>query len=75
MTVDTKAHFVRIILWIASIVAVAWPLQLLRTEIGNVAYVSIATIILYSSHWLGNSISKRICKARNAHDNTKSRAL
>ena len=66
MTAETKAYIVRVVLWLASIVLVAWPLHLARPVIGDIAYVAGAVFILGGCYWLGLIISKHIGKAREA---------
>ena len=66
MTVETKAYIVRAVLWLASIVLVAWPLHLARPAIGDVAYVAGAAVILGGCYWLGLVITKHMDKGRDA---------
>ncbi|WP_149195600.1 hypothetical protein [Luteimonas suaedae] len=64
MTVQTKKYVVRLALWLAAIVVVAWPLHLARSEIGNIAYIASAAVVLAGCYWLGILITKHIGKAR-----------
>jgi hypothetical protein len=62
MTVETKAYIVRVALYFASIVLVAWPLHLARPAIGDIAYVAGAAVILGAFYWLGLVITKHMTK-------------
>lgn len=64
MIVETKAYVVRIVLWLVSIILVAWPLHLARPAIGDVAYVAVAAVILSGCYWFGFVITKHMSKAR-----------
>ena len=64
MTFDTKTYIVRAVLWIASIVVVAWPLHLARPAIGDMAYLASCALVLGSFYWVGLVITKRMGKAR-----------
>lgn len=62
MTVETKTYIVRIALWTAAIVVVAWPLHLARPEIGDIGYVVSSAIVLGGCYWLGLIITKHMVK-------------
>lgn len=64
MAVKTKTYIVRLVLWIAAIAIVSWPLYLARLEIGDIAYVAAAAMVLLGCHWLGLFITKRMDQAR-----------
>ena len=64
MTIETKAYIVRAVLWIASILVVAWPLHLARPAIGDIAYVASCAIVLGSFYWLGVVVTRRMGKSR-----------
>ena len=63
MTAGTKIYIARLSFWLAAIVLVAWPLHLARPEIGDVAYVTIAAIVLGASYWLGAVVAKHMAKS------------
>jgi hypothetical protein len=64
MTVETRTYIVRLLLWLAAIVVVAWPLHLARPEIGDVAYVAGAALVLGVCYGLGQLISWRMINAQ-----------
>ena len=64
MTVETKTYIVRVVLWIASIFVVAWPLHLARPATGDIAYVAGCATVLGGFYWLGLIITKRMGKVR-----------
>lgn len=64
MTVETKIYLVRLMFWLLAIVVVAWPLHLARPEIGDVAYVVGAALVLGACYGLGQQVSKHIVKAQ-----------
>ena len=67
MTIQTtNAYIIRVTLWIASIVVVAWPLHLARPAIGDIAYVVGSAIVLGGCYWLGLVISRRADKSHQA---------
>lgn len=60
MTVETKTYIIRATLWAVSIVIVAWPLHLVRLEMGDMAYIAISAATLGGCYWLGRIVTKRM---------------
>ena len=59
------AYAVRYLFWFGSILVVSWPLRRYRQELGEVAYVGSAFLILGLFFVLGLAASKLILKENN----------
>ena len=53
------ASSIRWIIWLVTILVVAWPLHLLRPEIGDLAYVVACAVVLIGGYLLGRHIANR----------------
>jgi hypothetical protein len=62
LPVERRVYYVRVILFFVAIVVVAWPLELYRKAIGEVAYVAAAALILALFFGLGLLAAKLMFK-------------
>jgi hypothetical protein len=60
---DSKAYYIRLLFWIAAIFIVARPLRSVRSEIGDIAYVVGALLVLVVCHLVGRMVANRVLKA------------
>ena len=60
MSSFSKSYAARLACFIVSVLIVAAPLELLRPEIGEIAYVATAFVILAGFYWLGIRIARRL---------------
>ena len=63
LQVERRAYYLRVALFFISIVLLAWPLELYRQAIGEVAYVATAAAILALFFGIGWLASKFMFRA------------
>ena len=63
LPVERRAYYLRVVLFFISLVIVAWPLELYRQGIGEVAYVATAAAILAFFFGVGSLATKFMFKA------------
>lgn len=61
------AYLLRVVLWLASIVVVAWPLRDIRPQLSDLAYAMSAAGILVAGFVLGCLCSRLILKRGGVH--------
>ena len=60
--IDRKVYALRLAVWFISMLIVSIPLRQHREQLGTVAYVALALVILVIFYWLGVVASRAVMK-------------
>ena len=60
--IDRQVYALRLVFWFISLLIVSVPLRQHREQIGTVAYVGLAFVILAVFYWLGMVASRALTK-------------